>query len=147
MSEDGQREGKPSELGLTEFLADLRADLQSAQEQAGALGGSGEGGLRLGVEEITVTLEVAHVATHSGEVSGKVSGKFWVFGSVEAGAKGAMERQRSGTQTLTLTLRPRVDKVTKDEHGNKVVSKAGVDVEGNLAEGEQMPKMPLPPGG
>ena len=145
MSEDVQREGEPAGLGLTEFLTDLRADLQSAQKQAGTLEGNGEGGLRLGVEEITVTLEVAHVATRSGEVSGKVKGKFWVFGSAEAGVKGAMERQRSGTQTLTLTLRPRVDKVTKDEHGNKVVSQAGVDVKGNLAEGEQTPKTPSPP--
>lgn len=142
MTYDFDVQGKPSVLGLTEFLADLRSDLQSAQEQAGVLEGKSGGNLRLGVEEITVTLEVAHVATHSGEVSGKVSGKFWVFGSAEAGAKAGMERQRTGTQTLTLTLRPRMDNVSVNENGKRVMIKAGVDVEGRLVEEEERPKIP-----
>jgi hypothetical protein len=94
------------------------------------------------VNEVTVTLDVGHVATASGEVSGKVSGKFWVFGSAEAGAKAGIQRQRSGTQTLTLTLHPRVETASVDEHGRPVMTSSGLDVKGKMAAGEESPRMP-----
>lgn len=137
---DDERE--PAGLGLVEFLADLRADLQAAQEQADAQVARQEGGLRLGVNEVTVTLDVGHVATTSGEVSGKVTGKFWVFGGAEAGVKAGMQRERSGTQTLTLTLRPRVVAVSVDEHGRHVLTSSGLDVSGEIAAGEESAQMP-----
>src|SRR4051812_21300076 len=92
-------------LGLVEFLADLRQDLARAQAaaQGEAAGAGAEGVLWLGVEEVTVSLEVAHERTLSGEASGKVGAKFWVFASAEGAVKAGGQSKRSGTQTLTLT--------------------------------------------
>jgi hypothetical protein len=114
-------------VGLVEFLADLRHDLARAQEQAAAAAElaptSGGGRLWLGVDEVTVTLDVAHERTLSGETSGKASGA----------------TKRVGTQTLTLTLKPRVDTTVTDAQGRSVTTTHGVDVSGQLAAGEQPP--------
>lgn len=123
-------------LGLTEFLADLRAELDAARKRSDAeaeiAAQASEGALRLRAEEITVTVEVAHVATTGGEVAGKVGGKFWVFASAEASTKGSVERQRSGTQTLKLS--PRIDIATTDEHGQQTVRHHDVDVSDQVIE-------------
>jgi hypothetical protein len=136
MSEDAS----PAGLGLVEFLADLRGDLEAARAQAIKAGGE----LRLGVEEVRITLEVAHERTTSGEVGGKVAGKFWVFGSAEASGKGGLEATRSGTQTLTLTMKPRVEATTVDEHGQAKTTHVGLDVHGAVGAGEQHPPPPAP---
>lgn len=130
-----QTDDRASGLGLVEFLSDLRAELEEAQRRVPPA--SAAGVLRLGVDEVTVTLEVAHISTTSGEVSGKVQGKFWVFGSAEASAKGGHERQRSGTQTLTLTLKPRLDTTSVDERGQSRTTSTGLDVEDSRKVGEQ----------
>ena len=134
--------GDANGLGLVEFLADLRSELEEAQKRTPPA--SSEGVLRLGVDEVTVTLEVAHVATTSGEVAGKVTGKFWVFGSAEASAKGGHERQRSGTQTLTLTLKPRMETTMVDEGGQVHTTDTGVDVSDAVKVGEQQAARPDP---
>lgn len=130
-----QADDGASGLGLVEFLSDLRAELEEAQSRVPPA--SATGVLRLGVDEVSVTLEVAHVSTTSGEVSGKIQGKFWVFGSAEASAKGGHERQRSGTQTLTLTLKPRLDTTSVDEHGQTRTASTGLDVKDSRKAGEQ----------
>jgi len=122
-------------LGLVDFLADLREELGAAQQRALDTGGD----LRLGVEEVTVTLEVAHVKTLSGEVSTKAKAKFWVFASAEAGGKGALKRQRTGTQTLTLTLRPRLEYESTDEQGRRTTTSRGLDVTDSLGAHEEKP--------
>lgn len=124
-------------LGLVEFLADLREELAAAQQRALDSGGD----LRLGVEEITVSLDVAHVKTISGEVSTKAGGKFWVFASAEVGGKGAMGTQRTGTQTLTLKLRPGIEQETVDESGHQTTVSRGLDVADTLRS-EQNPEYP-----
>ncbi|WP_329000257.1 hypothetical protein OHA18_38215 [Kribbella sp. NBC_00709] len=125
-------------LGLVEFLGDLRAELQQAQERALTDSPPGTANaLRLAVDEITVTLEVAHERTLSGEVSGKITGKFWVFGSAEAGASAGVQRARSGTQTLTLTLKPRVETVVVDEYGVAKSTQSGLDVDSQVGHEEQ----------
>jgi hypothetical protein len=129
-----------SGLGLVEFLADLRADLEVARVAALAQGD----GLKLGVEEVTVTLEVAHERTTSGETGGNLTGKFWVFGSAEASAKAGREARRSGTQTLTLTLKPRVETTAVDEQGSATTVQAGLDVHGEVGAGEQQVPPPAP---
>jgi hypothetical protein len=130
-------------VGLVEFLADLRHDLARAQEQAAAAAElaptSGGGRLWLGVDEVTVTLDVAHERTLSGETSGKASGRFLVFASAEASVKAGGATKRVGTQTLTLTLKPRVDTTVTDAQGRSVTTTHGVDVSGQLAAGEQPP--------
>ena len=122
-------------IGLVEFLSDLRMELARAQEQ----GMSDEGGLRLGVEELTVTLEVVHERTLSADVAGKVSGRFWVFGSAEASGSAGRQATQSGTQTLTLTLRPRIESTVTDAQGETTTTILGLDVEGTVGSGEQAP--------
>lgn len=122
-------------LELVEFLGDLRAELQEAQDRALAASPPGTpNALRLGVDEITVTLEVAHERTLTGEVSGKVTGKFWVFGSAEAGASGGVQRARSGTQTLTLTLKPRLEVIVDGS-----TERVDLEVQGEVGAGEYQP--------
>jgi hypothetical protein len=41
--------------------------------------------LELGVEEISLTVDVAYTLTRGGEVSAGVRAKFWVLASTEAG--------------------------------------------------------------
>ena len=132
-------EASDAGLGLVEFLADLRGDLEAARAAAISKGDD----LRLGVEEVTVTVEVVHERTTSGEVGGTVTGKFWVFGSAEASGTAGREAKRSGTQMLTLTLRPRVETVT-DEQGRAVTSQVGLDVGGAVGHSEQQPPPPAP---
>lgn len=129
-------------LGLVEFLADLRQDLGLAQAQAAAqareAAAAGRDPLWLGVEEVTVSLEVVHERTLSGETSGKVGGKFWVA-SAEAAVTAGGASRRSGTQTLVLTLKPRLETTVTDAQGRSIRTSRGVDVEGGLAAGEQLP--------
>jgi hypothetical protein len=135
-------------LGLVEFLADLRQDLSRAQQQAVAQAEAATAArnevLWLGVDEVTVTLEVAHERTFSGEASAKVGGKFWVFASAEASVTTGGELKRSGTQTLTLTLKPRLETTVTDAQGRSETTTRGVDVEGQLAGDEQPPPPPRP---
>ncbi|MFI5694660.1 trypco2 family protein [Kribbella sp. NPDC051586] len=129
-------------LGLVEFLGDLRAELQEAQDRALATSPPGTpNALRLGVDEITVTLEVAHERTLTGEMSGKVTGRFWVFGSAEAGASAGVQRGRTGTQTLTLTLKPRVETVGPDNQG---VTESRVDVDAPVGAKDHNPPAARP---
>src|SRR2546430_9803672 len=58
-------------IGLAAFLTDLRAELSEAQTRA-----AGDS-LKLGVEEISLTLEVAYTLTKGGEASTGVQAKFW----------------------------------------------------------------------
>jgi hypothetical protein len=57
---------------------------------------------------------------------GKVGAKFWG------------ESKRCGTQTLTLKLRPRLEATVTTEQGQSVTRSRGVDVEGQLAAGQQL---------
>jgi NTP-dependent ternary system trypsin peptidase co-occuring protein len=132
--------GMPEEdrIGLADFLTDLRAELSEAQSRA-----AGDS-LKLGVEEISLTLEVAYTLTKAGEASAGVKAKFWVFASAEAGVKGSLSSERANTQQLTLTLKPRVEQVVIDQRGQKTTDTRGVDVEGRLAAGEEKPTLPPP---
>jgi hypothetical protein len=134
-------------LSLVDFLADLRRDLVLARQQAvtDAVARVAAGGdaLWLDVGQVTVTVQVEHSGKVSGEASGEVEGKFWVFGSAKAGAKVGGEASRTGTQTLTLTLKPRLESVIKDSEGRSVVQSMSLAVEGDLDPREQLPP-PLP---
>lgn len=126
-------------LGLVQFLADLRSELTEAQNRtAGPLA---EGVLRLGVEEVTVTLEVEHVSTTSAGASAKVEGKFWVFGSASASAKAGHESQRSGTQTLTLRFNPQWEVTSVNEQGQSKTSRTGLDVADNVTSAEERARL------
>jgi hypothetical protein len=123
-------------IGLAEFLTDLRAELSEAQSRA-----SGDA-LKLGVEEITLGLDVAYTLTKGGEVSAGVRAKFWVFASAEASLKGTMSSERIGTQRLTLTLKPRVEEVVIDQEGQQTTITRKVDVTGGFVEDEDRPDIP-----
>lgn len=137
MTGDGEMADE-DRIGLAEFLTDLRKELSQAQSQA-----AGDS-LKLGVEEISLTLEVAYTLTKAGETSAGVKAKFWVFASAEAGVKGSLESERARTQQLTLTLKPRVEQVVIDQQGQQTTVTRGVDVEGTLASGEEQPVLPPP---
>ena len=123
-------------IGLADFLTDLRAELSVAQSRA-----AGDS-LKLGVEEISLTLEVAYTLTKAGEASAGVKAKFWVFAEAEAGVKGSLSSDRARTQQLTLTLKPRVEQTVTDERGQQTTVTRGVDVEGSLAPREEQATLP-----
>ena len=125
-------------IGLADFLTDLRSESSEAQARAV------DDPLKLGVEEITLTLEVAYTLTKGGQASAGVRAKFWVFASAEAGVKGTLSSERAGTQQLTLTLKPRVEQVVIDQQGQHPMISRGVDVGGSLAAGEEQPTLPSP---
>ena len=125
-------------IGLADFLSDLRAELSDARSRAA------DDSLKLGVEEISLTLEVAYTLTKAGEASAGVKAKFWVFASAEAGVKGSLSSERAGTQQLMLTLKPRVEQVVIDSGGQQTTVTQGVDVEGGLAASEEQPTLPSP---
>lgn len=129
----GETEGR---IGLVEFLTDLRAELSEAQSRAA------EDALKLAVEDITLTLDIAYTLTRAGEASGNVRAKFWVFASAEAAMKGSLSSARSSTQQLTLRLKPRSEQVVVDEQGQRTTLTRGVDIEGDFAPGEERPVIP-----
>lgn len=126
-------------IGLAEFLTDLRAELSQAQSRA-----AGDA-LKLGVEEITLTVDVAYTLTKGGEASGEVRAKFWVLEFGQAGAKASVSSERARIQQLRLTLKPRVEQVVIDEEGQQTTITRSVDVHGGFAEAEQQPTIPAPP--
>ncbi|MDB5448555.1 MAG: hypothetical protein JWQ97_3872 [Phenylobacterium sp.] len=125
-------------IGLVEFLTDLRAELSEAQSRAA------KDSLKLAVEEISLTLDVAYTLTRNVEASGTVKAKFWVFASAEASAKGTQSAERARTQQLTLTLKPRLEQTIIDEQGQQTTITRDVDVEGDFAAGEERPTIPVP---
>ena len=131
-------EDSEDRIGLAEFLTDLRAELSEAQSRA-----AGDS-LKLGVEEISLTLDVAYTLIKGGEASAGVKAKFWVFASAGAGVTASLSSERARTQQLTLTLKPRVEQVVIDQQGQQMTVTRGVDVEGSLAAGEEQPTPPSP---
>ena len=125
-------------LGLADFLSDLREELAEASKQAE------HESLKLGVEEVTVSLDVAVTIGKKGGASAKASAKFWVFASAEAGVTGERSSQRVATQHLTLTLKPRTEELLIDETGQARVILRGVDVKGAIGVGEERPDLPAP---
>src|SRR4051794_11221622 len=130
-------------MSLVSFLADLRSDLALARERAVADAMNrvtvGQSALWFEVDEVTLTLEVAHTGMVSGKATAETVAKFWVFTSAKAGGEIAGERSRTGTQTLTLTLKPRLDEVVKNPDGTTTIKHTGVFITGQLEEGEQDP--------
>jgi hypothetical protein len=134
---DGVTQG-PTEspgIGLADFLTDLRSELATAQERA-----AGQV-LRLGVDEIVVSLEVAVTRAQGGEAGAGVKAKFWVLELGEASGRATMSRQRAQTQTLTLTLRPRLDREEIDAVGEVKTRSQGLDVESAFGDTEERPGM------
>lgn len=128
-------------LGLADFLADLRAELNRARDQAVADGS----GLRLGVDQVELSLDVGYTLEKSGGTEVKAAAKFWVFASAEAGASASVGSHRVRTQHLKLLLTPRVETMTVDESGCPVTERRGLDVDGELESSEGHVPMPVPP--
>jgi Trypsin-co-occurring domain 2 len=124
--------------GLADFLSDLRAELAEAFKRAES------DSLKLGVEEVTVSLDVAVTIAKKGEASVRAGAKFWVFASVEGGVSGERSSQRVSTQHLTLTLKPRTEEVIIDQLGQARVIRRDVDVTGAIGAGEERPDLPAP---
>ena len=125
-------------LGLADFLSDLRAELAEASKRAKS------DSLKLGVAEVTVSLDVAVTIARKAGASARAGAKFWVFASVEGGVKGERSSQQLTTQHLTLTLKPRVEEVIVDEAGQAHVIGRNVDVAGAIDAKEERPDLPGP---
>jgi hypothetical protein len=134
MSESVEFEGA---LGLADFLTDLRAELAEASKRAK------DDSLRLGVEQVTVSLDVAVTLAKKGEAEVRAAAKFWVFASVEGGVKGELSSQRAATQHLTLTLTPRVEEIGTDASGRVQKTSRGLDVSGQMGKQEENPELPV----
>jgi hypothetical protein len=142
MSQSGDLDEFDGALGLADFLSDLREELAEASRRAE------KDSLKLGVEEVMVSLDVAVTLAKKGEASAKASAKFWVFASAEGGVKGELSSQRVTTQHLTLTLKPRTEEVIIDDTGKARVIRRGLDVTGAITPREERPDLPAPePGG
>jgi len=120
-------------IELAEYVSALRAELSKAQSQASA------DSLKLGVEGITLELNVAYTLTKTGEASAGVKAKFWVLELGEAGAKGSLSSSHTRTQRLLLTLKPRVEQEFVNREGQTITMTRGVDVTGGLEETEENP--------
>lgn len=117
----------PNAIGLADFLADLRAELNEAIDRA-----EGET-LRLGIEELTVSLDVGVTVSGQAGTTVGAKAKFWVFASAEASVQGQVSRERVTTQHLTLKLKPRI------EDGGMTRTP---DVSGGFAAAEEQPVIP-----
>jgi hypothetical protein len=118
-------------IGLAAFLSDLRAELARAVLDAK------DSPLKLGVEEVTVSLDVAVTKGKSGGASAGVRARFWVFASAEAQAHAEASSERMQTQHLTLTLLPRMEKTETDSAGRPRRTTSKVDIAGQLAADEE----------
>jgi len=121
-----------AEMSLVRFLADLRSDLVLARERAVEDAvrnvGASDSALWLEVDEVSVTLEVAHTGTASAKATAEAEAKFWIFASAKATAEVGGEKSRTGTQTLTLTLKPRFDRVVKNPDGTTTIESTKVNI-------------------
>jgi hypothetical protein len=128
------------QLGLADFLADLRVELDEATKRADEATNSAEGErLKLEIDQVTISLDVAFTVGKKGEGSAKVGAKFWVFASAEGSVRGELSSQRVDTQHLTLTLKPRIEKTWVDESGTVQYARRSVDVSGKLENDEENP--------
>jgi hypothetical protein len=123
-------------IRLSDFIADLRHELELAQQDAAGKA------LKLGVDQITMTLDVGFSKTASGEVSAKGSGRFLVFLSAEAAAKAAASGEWSRSHSVTLTLKPRFEETVALPGGQEAKVTRSLDVGGELAPGEENPSPP-----
>ncbi|MFI7582052.1 trypco2 family protein [Kocuria kalidii] len=129
MADSGEPEGA---LGLADFLSDLRVELDEAQRRA-----KGKS-LHLGLEEVTLSLDIGVTVTTTGEASAKASAKFWVFASAEGSVKGVRASERLTTQHLTLTLKPYMEEIIRDENGQVTVVKRTLNVSGEAVANEDL---------
>jgi hypothetical protein len=127
----------PDGIRLADFLADLRDELSLARERA-------TGPLKLGVDEVTLTVDVAYSSETSGQVGGRAKATFWAVVSGEVSAQASRSSGRTQTHSLTLTLKPRIEEIITDAAGNQRVVIRSLDVAGALQPGEENPDLPAP---
>lgn len=123
-------------IQLSDFIADLRHELELAQQDAAGKA------LKLGVDQITMTLDVGFSKTALGEVSAKGSGRFLVFLSAEAAVKAAASGEWSRSHRVTLTLKPHFEETVVLPGGQEAKVTRPLDVGGELAPGEENPNPP-----
>ena len=130
-------------LSLVEFLEYLRSDLLKARASAvqAAMDAQAAGGspLMFGLEEVEVTLEVAHTTTSTVTGKAEAEAKFWVFASAKAGGEASRGWARSGTQTLTLKLSPSFLEPVDDGTGKQTLQRRKPEISGEADPGEIPP--------
>lgn len=125
---------EPAGVRLADFLADLRAELALAQERA-------TGPLKLGVEEITLTVDVTYAAESSQRAGAGVKATFWAVLSGEVSVQADRSASQSRTHTLTLTLRPRMEEEVLGADGQHSTIMSEVNVTGELVDDEENPPL------
>lgn len=135
---DGPPEGS---LGLADFLTQLRVELDQAHLRAASDGL----GLRLGVDQVELSLDVVYTTEKAGQANAEVKAKFWVLEFASAGVGGSLRAENTRTQHLNILLRPRQDTIVLDEMGQPRIVTGGLDVSGKLEQSEGQVVLPVPP--
>ena len=98
-------------------------------------------GLKLGVGQVELSLDVAYTLEKSGEIDARATAKFWVLASAEAGTKEAVSSVRVRTQHLKLVLTPRIEETVVNAAGAATTVSRGLDVRGQLEAREERPSV------
>jgi hypothetical protein len=102
-------EGSDARIGLSEFLAQLVAELSKARSQ------TEKDNLNYSVDAVTLELDIAFTLTQSAETPNKVKPEFWVLRRESRDVEEGLPSAQGTMQHLILRLTPRLEDVNTGE--------------------------------
>ena len=105
-------ERSDARLGLSEFLAELGAELSKARSQ------TEKNKLTYDFDEVTLELDIAYTLKQSPRTPTKVKPKFWVLGRGSRDAEDGLPSPQWNMQRLILRLTPRPENVHRGKSVN-----------------------------